>query len=120
MCSPWDLPRDSDLNHISSNNNGGKDDDYAISIKCDNMITNLSFSNLLKILQMLLNSPENNFMIFFNLINLISTSVQQGSRGSRIYCKFSDLLCETSFDELLSGRRYNDLFYRIRDIDNID
>ena len=35
------------------------------------MITNLSFSNLLKILQMLLNSPENNFikLLFFNLFN---------------------------------------------------
>ena len=51
------------------------------------MITNLSFSNLLKILQMLLNSPENNFikLLFFNLFNLISTSGQQGSSGSRIY-----------------------------------
>ena len=51
----------------SNNNNGGKDDDYAISIKCDDMITNLGFSNLLKILQMLLNSPENNFMKLFFL-----------------------------------------------------
>ena len=104
----------------SNNNNGGKDENCAISIKWDNMITNLSFSNLLKILQMLLNSPENKFMknLFFKFV---STSVQQGSRGSRIYwCKFSHLLCETSFDELLSGRRYNDLSCRVIDKDNID
>ena len=69
---------------------------------------------------MLLNSPENKFMknLFFKFV---STSVQQGSRGSRIYwCKFSHLVCETSFDELLSGRRYNDLTCRVRDKDNID